>query len=141
MTGFSGRLLAVCALSVTIGATGCSDLKLGGTIDVNGKSSAVSTCRTGKHADGNSYGEAVSDAGYRVRMVKTPTAGSSAYTLVLYGPEIASGGLTMACSGNVSTGWREFGSGISGSYAGTCRAGTFTVVSNFSFGGCKQGTS
>lgn len=141
MTRVSAPSLRMLAVVAVVALTGCSEFKLGGTIDVNGKTSAVSACRVGTHTDGNTCGEAVSDAGYRVRMVKGKGGGTNEYTLVLYGPQIPTAGLTMACSGNVSTGWRAIGSSVSGSYAGTCKTGTYTVVSSFSFGGCKQGAT
>ena len=127
------------AVALAIALAGCSEQKLGGDVDVNGRKTAVTACRVGQ-SGAEKWVEVSTNSGLRIRVVHRPApgGGSNTETVVqLAQPNDASPAAAQCRSKSTTS--SNINGRISGSVTlGDCRAAGMVVSGKFTYGQCTQ---
>lgn len=114
---------------------GCSEGKLGGSVDVNGTASEVASCQVGE-GSGDAWVDVIFRSGDRLRLLtKEPArAAVSKYQLIAKG---SSEPVQLKCSWSSTSFSNVFGN-LKGSAKLTCSAPGFAVKADVSYANCDH---
>lgn len=133
--------IRVGAVALIIALVGCSENKLAGEVDVNGRKTAVTGCRVGPPGP-EKWVDVSTDSGLRIRIVQrvVPNGGSGTKTdTVVQLAQPPNPALVDAqCRTKVTTS-SSINGRVSGSVSlGNCRAAGAVVSGKFTYGQCVQ---
>jgi hypothetical protein len=135
------EMARVGVLAVTVAFVGCSEQKLAGDVDVNGRETTVTGCALSPPG-AEKWVDVSTDSGWRIRIVQRPVpsggSGTKTETIVQLAQPRNSALVDAQCRTKVTTS-RSLNGRVSGSVSlGNCRAAGVVVSGKFTYGKCTQ---
>lgn len=135
------RATKVGTVGLAIALVGCSEHKLGGDVEVNGRKASVISCRVSPPG-ADRWAEVSTDSGHRIRLVQrsipTGSSGTKTDTVVQVAQPRSPALVDAQCQVKVTTS-KTINGRTSGSVTLTnCRAAGAVVSGKFTYGQCGQ---
>lgn len=135
------RIARIGSIALAVGLIGCSEQRLGGEIEVNGRKGSVTACRVSPPG-GEKWAEVSTDTGVRIRIAQRPTADASAKktdTIIEIAQPRSASFAEARCKVKLSSSTTINGR-TSGSVTLTsCVVDGMAVSGKFTYGQCTQG--
>lgn len=131
----------IAAIGLVVAVAGCSEQKLGGDVEINGKKASVTACRVSQPGD-EKWAEVSTDAGARIRVVQrsvaTSGSGAKTETIVQLARNSDASLVDAQCQTKVTTSSTINGRTSGSVSLGNCRAPGTVVSGKFTYGQCAQ---